>query len=494
MNDRGFVTGRGTRVAAGALAAVALVAAVLLILQWRSRIDPDPPAGPGQSSLPDLPPSDLNVSVDFTLDRLTRELDFLLPTTMGDLSERLSHPTNPRLSYAVETEREDLRLEARQDSLRITLVAGYRGRMWLESPFGDEITASCGTSPASGPAPRARIRMVTPLFLDRDWRVRSDLRVAGVEAASTGDRDRCEVALSFLSFDATDLVLEAMRGELEDRASQLDSLVAAFDIRSMIDAPWRRMREPFVLGEDVWLLVDPLAMRRGPIEIGGTRGDAVGVDLGLSARPRVVVGVRPTASGSETPSLDEGDVDEQFTLHLEARIDYPTASRLLEGTLEGRELQVAGRSVRITDAAVYGASDGRVAVDLGVDGAVRGRLFLVGRPVLDSVTQEITVPNLRFSAGTRNVLLRSAVWLADTAFPAQVRRYARWPFGSELARARSVARTRFDRTLAPGVRLEGDIGPIDVTEVRALPDGFLVRSAVEGEASIEIDVNSGSPE
>ena len=469
----------------GATALLALGAVLFLVVLLRGRrFDPEPPPGPDAFVLPALAVSSLNVEVRYSLKRLREDLERAVPESYGDLSERRSHPGNPGMSYAVEARRENLQLQTRDDRLFVSAVLEYQGRAWVRTPFGSELDASCEPRSGSGGMPRLRLELGTTIALDPEWRLRSDVQVVSVDPWS--GEDRCRLVVPPFSVDATDLIMESVRATLEESSSEMDSLVAALDIRGRLDEPWRQMREPLALADDVWLLFDPLSVRRGDLGLVAAGGQAIEFSLSLQARPRVVVGARPASAGSASPMLEEGVVDEAFTLHVETRIDYDAATRLLNQTLRGQELQVAGRAVRVTDVFVWPASDGRLALELGVDGAVRGRLYLVGRPVLETAAEVVTVPDLRFSAATRSLLLRGAVWLVDAAFAERVRRYARWPVGGDLARVRSLAASGLDRSLSPGVILSGDVSRLSLQGVWPRPDAIVVRGSMEGTASLEI--------
>ncbi len=470
----------------GLLVLLSLGAALTFLLLRDGRNQPTPNGQGNRFGPPELDPSFLNVQVRYSLERLEQELEVAVPESLGDPSKRQVDSNNPRLTYAVGAERDELRLEARDDRLYISTVVRYQGQAWLETPFGGEITASCGTQGSSDARPRARVSLSTPISVDPEWRIRSNVRVVALEPATEEARDRCRVSFPLLSLDVTELALGAVREQLVAHSAGLDSLLASLDVRSRMDEPWLQLQEPAPLATNVWLVLDPLSVRAGPVESEGLSGDALEFGLSLLARPRVVLGERPTLTASTPLSLEEGTVDRGFTAHVETRLDYPAASQLLEENLGGLEIRIAGRTLRITDVLVLDAGEGRLALELGVAGAVRGRLLIEGRPVLDEAGSEITVSDLRFSADTRNVLVRGAVWLAAPVFARRVRRYARWPLRGELARTRTMALESLNRPLAPGVRLAAEIVRLDLRGVYAAPEALFIQTSLEGLATVEI--------
>jgi hypothetical protein len=138
-------------------------------------------------------------------------------------------------------------------------------------------------------------------------------------------------------------------------------------------------------------------------------------------------------------------------------------------------------------AAVTGVGDGRLALAIDLEGAVRGRLYLVGTPTLDRATGEVTVPDLRFSVGTRSILLRGAAWLARGAFPERIQQAVRFDAKATVEQARLLASREVDRDLGEGVRLEGRLDEAELVAVMARRDALVIRSRVGGELRLRIE-------
>lgn len=172
--------------------------------------------------------------------------------------------------------------------------------------------------------------------------------------------------------------------------------------------------------------------------------------------------------------------------HVQVEVDYGQVSRLLGDALPDRTFDVVGRPVGIVGTDVFGASGGRVAIELDVDGAVRGRLYLVGTPVLDASSGDVTVPDLGFSVSSRNVLLESAAWLLRGTFPGRVRRFVRWNVDGATEPLVALADRILDRQVTETVRMEGTVSSIRMLGIAADEDGFVVQSRGEGSLGFQI--------
>lgn len=470
--------------ASGAVA----VAVVALLVWWGGRGSgglgrvrapvADPSAAP--SALAPLPPSLLSVPVHLDLAPLVDAMEGGVPTTWGDLEQRIDVADNDRLDVAFDLERSPLRATFQDSVARVATTISYRARAWYDPPVLPTVSVSCGTGEDEAP-PRLEVALEGTLSLDRDWRLRSQVRVDTIVPVTEADRDRCRV--SIIRWDMTDRVVSGARSFLTDESATIDSLVAAVDLRSKFEEWWALIGEPLRLTEDVWLVLGGEGLVRGAIE---GQGDGVETILGLRARPRIVVGPRPTDSVPPLPPLDTGYVAPGFAVRVEARAEYAEAGELLDRELGGRTLEAGGRSVRLEGFEVGGVGDGRLSLAVDLGGDARGRLYLVGTPRFDPVDGRIGVPDLDFDVASERAVVEGAAWLARVGLVGLVREVARWPAGPAVEWARTQVERGLNRELSDEVQLEGRVSEVEVVDVLAAREALRVRADVRAEATLRI--------
>ncbi len=444
---------------------------------------PAPQPGGPSPVLEELPPSLLNIPVEYSMDLVPQMLEDAVPMVMGDLGDRRNFPAASGVEYAFQVERESFQAQVVGDTIRVATTLHYQAQAWYDPPFLQEITGSCGRREAE--RPRARIVLASPVEVDEEWRLRTNLRVERLEPLSSESRDRCRV--SDFNVDLTELVMEGARGFLDQWASEADAAVASLDLREQLSGYWEQLLEPVPVGEGFWLVLDPRGVRIGDIRPGEGERVSLRTTLAVQLSPRIVSGGRPSPSEQELPQLERGAAPGDSRVAVEARADYGTITELAARTLEGREFEAGGRTIRVRHASVHGVGDGRVALELDLAGALQGRVFLVGTPVYDSDRNEVTVPDLDFHVDTRNVLSRAAGWVLQTRFLDRIRREARFPVDPLLLASQAIGPEGIRYDLAPGVWLEGGLTDLEVTRVAALPDAMVVRSEVLGSLHLRID-------
>jgi hypothetical protein len=446
-----------------------------------SNIDPPPPAlADDVSQLPRLPPSTLNVPVEFDLTPVIEDLEDAVPRRWGDLRQRMAVPANPRLRVAFELEREPFRPRLLGDTAELTAIIHYRARAWYNPPVAPEVSASCGTD-EDAPRPRARVTLTSRVDLTPEWTLHTQTRVKRVLPVSASVRDQCRVTA--FRFDVTERLMQAARENIGANAPAIDRALANLDLRSRFQEWWDVLQSPIELTDSVWLVVDPQSVRKGRA---GGRDRHLIANVGLTAAPRIVVGPRPNTPRKPLPPLDSGAVGDGLHILAEATIDYGVASDFLTRAMRGREIQVAGETLRILGLRAFGAGENRLALELLFDGSARGHVFFVGTPRLDASLRMVEVPDLEFDVGSAGLLVRGVAWIAHGQVLSFLRAQARLPIDEALARARQYLHDGLNYRIAADARLRGEVETVRPVGVHPMRRALVLRAYATAHAHLEI--------
>ncbi len=469
--------------AACLLPAIALCAS--LIGCGPDKVSPPPPraAGAWVDTLPPVPESYIDGPVRYQLKPAMAWLDSTIPPRLGDLEARRKVPDEPRLSYAYELRRDPFVLSVGRRSATLRTDVAYRMRAWYNPPVLPEIGASCGDE---DDAPRARVAVTMNVKLAPDWSLHPATR-AIVEPLSDTDHDKCTVTP--LEIDVTDDVVKAARAALQQKADEVNAKLESVDMPTEARRIWTVLHQPIRITDSLWLSVNPTSTRVGGLQL---RGDTLLTTVGLSARPRVTAGPRPTPKVTPIPPpLDSTARKPVLHLLTEGRLPYDVASAILTRELRGTKIQVATAELTVDSLHLKGLGDGRVAVALGVSGAAVGVLFAVGHPKYDSTTFKLFMPDLQYDVGTRNMLTGSLAWLGSEAIERFLRSNVRIDLRKTLEDGRELLEKSLNRKLAAGVLLRAEIRAGQVHDIRAAPEALLVRAVAQGRAEIVLEPKLG---
>jgi hypothetical protein len=469
----------------GSLAAVLLVAATAwLAAGCGERVAPPVPRATAAwvDSLPPVPTSYLDVPVRYDLARALGWLESAVPPVIGNIDQRHRASNNKRLKYAYSLRRHPFRVNIAGRTATLTAEFDYQVRAWYNPPLLPEISASCGTDDDK-PRPRARLVVETNVELTDHWTLRPRTR-ALAQPLTRAERDQCEVTA--FKVDVTGKVLGAARDALQKELKEFDHRLAAFDLPGEAGRVWKVLSMPLKLTDSLWLTINPSAVRIGLLAV---HGDTLVTTVGLSANPRVIGGVRPQYVELPMPPPQDS-TGRPPVLHLltEARMPYDVASAVLSRELRGTKIRVGGRRVTVDSLHLLGVGDGRVAVGLQVRGAVKGTLYAVGHPMLDTATAELYMPDLTYDVGTRDLLVGTLAWLASGTIEDFLRNRVRIKMGPVIEEGRQLLERELNRELAEGVTLKAQVRAGRVYGVRAAPHALLARAVVSGQGELVLDV------
>lgn len=470
-------------VAALVILVLAAVTGALVVARWerRSRMlhTPAPETAPDVTTPESLPVSMIAAPLTIPVASLTEQLEKAVPERFGSLDHRHELPHTDRTSIAFVLWRSPFRVSFRGATATVRSTVRYAVKVWYDPPLLPEVGASCGADGKD--EPRLRMTVRGPVSLDSGWSLRTRAHLAELRPLTDQDRDRCKV--TFLGFDLTDPLVEEARTFLEAHAHALDSVAAHQDLRSQFAEWWTTLQEPQFLGDSLWLLMRPEAVRRGPVR--GT-GDSIDVTLALRAHPTVVMGARPSVAHVPLPQLDTGDISPYLDVLLQGRADYAATSRLLQRELGGLEVRQMGRTVRLDSIRVFGIGGGRIALEVRVGGGADARLYLTGTPRLDRGTGEISIPDLDFDVHTRDLVLAAEAWLGGGGLRSVLRERAQWPAAPAVAWIRSRLQDGLNQDLSADLRVQGHIDEVRLDGIRATREALIVRASARGSAAVQV--------
>jgi len=433
-------------------------------------------AGPSQ----ELPLASLAAPVVLDLTGILQKLEEAVPVTFGDMDDRIQHPNNDRVQLAFLASRTPFVAELHGEEARISATLEYQLRAWYDPPLLPTINFGCGTSDGEL-RPRAVLELRSPLRLGEDWTLRSKVRVERIEPFSREERDRCDVTA--LGIDLTGTVMSAATGFLNGISDRIDAKIAEVDLRSKLQGVWRTLQEPHELTDGVWLLIDPVGVTYGAT-VG--EGSVITIPVGLTARPRIIVGDRPLVEMRDLPPLEEGEIAEEARILVEGLASYAAITEQLGSQLAGIELTPGGNLIRILRIAVDGIGDGRVAIEVRFDGTARGTIFLVGTPQLNIERKMIEVSDLEFDLQTRHLLVGGLAWIARGNFEEALRERAQIPIADVMALAETQLQRGINRSLSDEVTVEGEVLGSELLDAIAGDEGLVVRAEARVRALFRI--------
>lgn len=434
-------------------------------------------------SLPAIEPSIVESEVRYELGPAIASLEKAVPTTFGDIEQRIQAGNNSRAHFAFEATRSPFQIQVKGQRVSISGTIDYEGRGWYRPFIGPTISAACGTGDV--PKPRASVELASTISLTPEWSLHSESHVRKVERFSGASRDYCRVTP--FRIDVTDRVMRATRGVLEEQLRNLDRNIARVNTRERFEQWWRSMSRPVRLADSIWFTINPSDVKLGSVTYDS---GSVVARLRLEVRPRIETGNRPNDFDLFTPlpKLESGDsVGRGLHVTLDGELGYDVANALLNKAIAGRSIEIGDRSIQIRSVNLAGIGGGRVSLGVRFDGSAKGTVYLIGTPQYDSESDQLLVPDLAYDLYTNDLLVRGVAWLRDDAIRDFLRDKARFPVDVQLDRLRQLAENGMNRDLTKGVTLVANLDKARAINVRATRRALLVRAQATGWARLDID-------
>lgn len=441
------------------------------------RFDVPVPALAAPTPLPPSEPATITLPISLALSSLRTQIESQFPA-VDSLDQAKCSALGGMVCHQYVYRRDTLDLHMEGDRIDLMTRVRYRGRVALPRVGG---LGSCGYAPEE--MRHAELHFSTALYWRKDWSLGS--RASALEAKLP---DRCEVTV--LKVNATPLMQRIANSQLEALRRQVDSAFPTLaNMRPVADSLWQAFQEPTALDSagSVWLLLDPETVSMAPL-VGV--GEMVTTAVVLSARPRVVLGAKPSPAPRPLPVLTlvpPPPAGEFGSLHVPVQIELPFAdlSQQIATLLAG---EAAGQGFTVKDAKVWGVGD-TAAVRVDLAGKVSGSLYLLGRVAYDSATRAVTISDLRYTVASADAMTRVKATLGAPLIRRaldEATGRGRLDVGAQLDSIRDRLTTELNRPLAPGMAMAGAVRSVRIAGLHTTQTAFVLRVVLDGEARLDV--------
>jgi hypothetical protein len=247
---------------------------------------------------------------------------------------------------------------------------------------------------------------------------------------------------------------------------------------------WDALQSPIKLTNDLYLLINPLAVHVSPP---ATPGDTVSIVAGLVAKPKLVIGAPAPMTGQTLPeiSMSPAQPEKGFHIALESELPFDFLSEELTKKLKGKTYHTNNKTVIIEKVRLYG-SGGSVVMAISVKGTVNGTIYLTGMPAYDGSTRTLSVQNPEYTVETKQVLVQAADWLLHSSVRDHIAEHATWFIGDRIDAEKDILSLALNRNLNEHVSISGKI--YDLRPVSVGITANAVRVVLVADGTVDVNV------
>jgi hypothetical protein len=387
------------------------------------------------------------------------------------------------VSYSYKFTREPIVFEGKGDYLRYDVDGKYL--LYINycpechSLFNDKgncviprIYASCGVGE---PMRRVSVAYTTKFKMNPNYTFKSTTNLIKFETV-----DPCEITV--FSYDATGKLKKEVTTVLKDLEDDIDEQIASIDIRSDIEKVWKMLAEPTSLGKYGYFYANPKAVSLGDIRFNKKEAQ---VDLHLTLLPQIQAN-NSLVPNTKLPNLSDHKKSKGFNIDLDIVGTYDSLSSILTSELKGKSVMLKKNEVIFNAIEVQGAVNNKLSLKVNFGGKRSGTLYLVGTPNYDSLSQQISFPDLTFDIETKNALLKSAKWMFNSKITDVMRENARFDLKPHLSDIKKMVQSEMNRELTEGVKLSGKIDDIQLVNIFPSATNLIIRVNAKGDMKLSM--------
>jgi hypothetical protein len=265
-------------------------------------------------------------------------------------------------------------------------------------------------------------------------------------------------------------------------------LTQSLDLKTTARDAWIEMQKPMLLSQEygLWLRINPKTISAIPITGG----------KGIIKHVSTIQGVAEIFTGKQPPSrinrvLPElttaTSLGDEFLANVVSYIGYDYLDSITRLMLVNTSYTFGKKKITITGVSVYG-NESRMIIATDMIGSINGKVYFSGIPMYRVSDSSIFLKDLQFSIQTKNVLLKSASWLANSGIEKMIGKKMAYPIGEEIRETYDMMVQSLNKyEIGQGFIMTGKLNGIEVQQPVLAPAGIIAPVSIKGKLSVKLE-------
>ncbi len=421
----------------------------------------------------------ISIPINFPIPQLEKQINLQTPDILYESDDISSGSGMDNLAVSV-SKAGNIRISGSGDLLNISVPITTD----LEGTFGGE-ALGVDLSQTFNTDFSLRINLTTKIAFNSKWQIITETKVKNYEWIESP-------SLNILGFELPvdfilDHIIESQReslGELLD-----ESIKKQVILKNEAQNAWNVIQQPLLISEEykTHLLLKPVEIMMKPINY---KNNHINTALGIKVFVETFVGADVPKNISKTNLSNlkiTSDLDNQFSLNLKNIISRSFAIEELRKQFLGQVYEFGKRKIKIIDLDLYGSNENMV-IKVGLEGSLKGYIYLEGKPVYDDQTQSIQIKDLNFGIDTKNLLVKTASWLFNGKINKLIEESMQVPLKTSLDDVKKdVEKQLTNYKLDKYATLNGKIDGLRLGDVFITKDAIIAVIQIAGSLNLKIE-------
>lgn len=267
-----------------------------------------------------------------------------------------------------------------------------------------------------------------------------------------------------------------------------ESIKSSLNFKPYVLNTLEEISKPVQLSEEYesWLRVVPTELYVTDAEL---KKNKITMEMGLKCSIETIIGKEPTKEFDRNKIVLRPVIKmpDKLNANIIAVSTYADAAKIISNNFKDQEFSDGKRKVLITNVDLW-QKDGKMIIALDVKGSINGKVYLAGFPQFNTETKEIYFDKLEYTLDTKNVLIKSANWLAKGTILRKIQENCRYSIQSNMEEGKQNT-LKYLTNYSPmkGVVVNGKIHEFEFQKIVLTPTAILAFIKITGEVNLNID-------
>ncbi|WP_158727807.1 MULTISPECIES: DUF4403 family protein [unclassified Flavobacterium] len=267
-----------------------------------------------------------------------------------------------------------------------------------------------------------------------------------------------------------------------------EAIGKSVDFKPNVLSALEKITTPFLMNEtyESWLRIVPLDIYTTTASL---KNDAFLIEMGMKCNMETFIGKQPESkfNASKITLKPVTKIPNDIDANIIAISSYQEASKIMTKNFKGQEFGSGSKKIQVQNVDIW-HKKGKMIIALDVLGSVNGMLYLSGIPQYNDKTKEIYFEELDYALDTKNKLMRTANWLAQTLILKKIKQSCRYSIQPNLDEGQK-SMLGYLKNYSPmqGVFVNGKMEEIEFQKIQLTNQAIIAFVKVKGKINVSIN-------
>jgi len=286
--------------------------------------------------------------------------------------------------------------------------------------------------------------------------------------------DKCQVTL--MATDVTQQIMDSISSSVNAYSVVFDQFVQAMNNNVVLRQFRSGGSRVMPVSSYGFMNLNPVELRVGKLNYSR---DTLTFSVGFSGRPELNSDSQRIATNKPLPPVMNTEAPAGISTSINAVYDYGFFNKLLTDSLQNKPLEIEGRTFVIKRIQVSGTDEGKLGVEIAFTGNRSGILRLSGTPVIDTVNQVISMPDINFAIDTKDIFVNMAKGLFRKKIIRQLKNQTVLDIAALVDRNKEVIAGRLNQQVTEWMSISGSLQKLELKGLLATRDQLQVQFFIQ---------------